>query len=102
MSIKIEIQSMAVDQIAGTSQKTGKQYSFCKQEAWFHNGKDPYPSKIELMVDRPDKAYAVGIYSLDPASVYVDRNNRLAVSPILVPVAPAVQAADYKAASGGK
>jgi len=100
MTIKVEIKSTSVQKIEGTSSKNGRAYSFCKQEAWFFNGRDPYPTKIELTVNDPSKAYPVGSYSIAPDSIFVDRNNRLAVAPILIPIATG--AAEYKAASGGK
>jgi hypothetical protein len=71
--------------VSGTSKKTGNPFSFNKQEIYAHKEGNPYPDKTEIILQDGQAAYLVGQYKLSPDSVYVDRNGRLALSPMLVP-----------------
>jgi len=99
--IRITIASTTVRNMRGNSKTTGKPYDMAFQEAWFHTiGKDgvaaPYPQKVEIILPRDTDGAAlfhpVGDYQLAPASVYVDRNGKLALEPVLVALKPAVAA----------
>lgn len=87
--IQVTIHSAEVRHMNGTSKTTGKPYAMAFQDGYFHTiGKDgkpaPYPQKVEFMLDKGTDGAAlfwpVGTYVLDPSSVYVDRNGRLALS----------------------
>lgn len=82
----IEITSSETENVSGTSNRTGKPYSFKKQTAYLHVFGQDYPDKTELILDDAQVAYAPGHYHLDGESIYVDRNGRLALTPKLVPV----------------
>lgn len=96
--IKIEVTSNEVKHKSGTSQKTGKPYDIPEQEAWgyFHDqeGKPhPHPQKVRLGLDKDQPAYSVGIYTLAPESLYVDRFGQISIRARLRPVPQAVKAA---------
>lgn len=87
--IKVSIHSTEVRHMSGNSKTSGKPYALAFQDGYFHTiGKDgkpaPYPQKVEFMLEKGQDGAAlfwpVGDYILDPSSVYVDRNGRLAVS----------------------
>ena len=97
--IKIQVTDTKVTAIRGISSKNGKPYEFFKQVAYAFLPGVAYPEKIELSLDA-DKPYAAGDYQLDPTSIYVDRNNRLQVQPVLIRIAaPAAVPADKKPAA---
>lgn len=82
--LKIQVETMIVDAKNGTSAKTGKPYSIREQEAWMfgfdREGKPhPHPQRIRLTLDDDQQPYPVGTYQLDPASIYVDRFNQIAI-----------------------
>lgn len=82
--LKIQVETMMVDAKNGTSAKTGKPYSIREQEAWMfgfdREGKPhPHPQRIRLTLDDDQQPYPVGTYQLDPASIYVDRFNQIAI-----------------------
>jgi len=81
---KIEIKSTELKLIQGTSQKTGKAYSFQTQQAYAHLEGKAYPVEFQLTVENGSSAYAPGIYHLAPSSFYVDRNGNLSLTPKLV------------------
>lgn len=84
--MKIEFKNNETESFSGTSQKTGKPFKITKQVGWFH-GKDPYPAKVEVMLKDDQRPYSAGFYRVDvDSSLYVDRNNRLAISPVLIAV----------------
>lgn len=86
MPLKIEITQVKIDTIQGKSNKTGKDFSFRKQSVWLHTPTDVYPKETEIILDDNVTGYPVGNYLLDDSSIYVDRNGRLAVNPVLKPV----------------
>ena len=67
----------------------GRPVDLREQAAWFHQPGQPYPVPLKLTLpkDQPEP-YAVGKYTLDPSSFYVDRFGALNVSPRLKPVPP--------------
>lgn len=94
----IEIQGTSGVRIqSGTSKRTGNPYSIRKQEAWYHNGSDPYPTRIEINLDDNQPPYNPGLYELDISrSVMVDRYSSLTFGKLfLLPAKPK----DIKAAS---
>lgn len=101
--IKIEVATRVIDTKNGTSAKSGKPYSIREQEAWaFFVGRDgkpnPHPSKIKLTLDDEQKdAYELGVYQLDPASLYADRFGQVSIRARLRPLV-AAQPAQPKAA----
>lgn len=86
MATKIEITKTTVETISGKSNKTGNEFSFRKQECWFHSPKEAYPSKTEIILNNDMTPYPVGMYVLCDSSIYVDRNGRLAINPVLKPI----------------
>ena len=90
--IRITVPDLPARRMQGTSKTTHKPYDLQIVTIYCHvadvNGKPlPYPEKSELMLDATETAPAPGDYTLSPASLYVDRNGRLAVAPKLVPIA---------------
>jgi len=86
MSIKIEVQSTAIDIVQGVSQKTNKPYKLNIQTAYFHDPEEAYPVKMKILLDEGQPPYNKGEYTLDPKSFYVDRNGSLALSIKLAPL----------------
>jgi len=89
--IKIEIQSTDLLTKSGVSAKTGRPYNMREQSAWAHtcdrNGKpNPYPVRLALMLNDDQSAYAPGLYTLAPESLYTDKFNQLQIFPILKPL----------------
>lgn len=91
--LKIEIKSSQTRERKGTSERNGKPYHFFIQEAWAHVANAPYPQKIELTWNTQVEVAQVGFYELAPESIYVNRNNKLTLNPILVAVQPAKSSA---------
>lgn len=90
--IRITVPAMPTRRLQGKSNTTGKPYDLTFQTIYAHtvdekNEPSPFPEKTEIVLDAGQAPYASGVYQLSPASVYVDRNGRLAVAPKLVPVA---------------
>lgn len=82
--LKIEVQTSMVDSKTGVSAKTGRPYNIREQEAWMYGydkeGKPhPHPQRIRLTLDDDQQPYQPGNYILDPASIYVDRFNQVAI-----------------------
>lgn len=96
--LKITVETMVIDQKSGVAAKTGKPYSIREQEAWMYGiGRDgkqqPHPQKIKLTLDDDQKdPYPLGTYTLDPASLYVDRFGQIAIRARLRAVAAAAPA----------
>lgn len=94
--LKIEVMSEYVHNKSGTSAKNGRAYSIREQEAWAHMfGRDgkpsPHPQAIKLTLDDDQpNPYPLGLYTLDPASLYVDRFGQLSIRARLRPL-PAAQ-----------
>jgi len=95
--ILIQIHSASLREIAYTDKRTGQPARLITQTAYLHtvneNGeRGPVPDKFEIVLPKGQTvAYPVGLYTLHPSAVYVDRNGRLSVSPRLAP-APAPKA----------
>lgn len=82
--IKVQVESATFEVKSGIAAKTGKPYNIREQEAWaFCYGRDgtpyPHPQKIKLTLGDDQAPYPVGAYTLDPASLYVDKFSQLAV-----------------------
>lgn len=93
--IRVSVTSTDVRTQSGTAKASGKPYSLDFQTVWFHTvdragNLNPYPEKAEIILDKDDQArpkvYAVGEYTLAPASLYISRNGDLAISPKLKPI----------------
>jgi hypothetical protein len=93
--IKVTIVSSAVRLMSGIGKTSGKPYNLAFQDAYFHTvDKEgilaPFPQKVEIFAPKdaqgnPDP-YAPGEYQLAPFSVFVDRQGKLAIEPLLVPL----------------
>jgi len=81
---KVEVKSTELKLVQGTSQKSGKPYSFQTQQAYAHLDGKPYPVEFQLTVDNGSSAYAPGFYTLAPSAFYVDKYGKLGLSPKLV------------------
>jgi len=81
---KIEIKSTELKLIQGTSQKSGKAYSFHTQQAYAHVEGKAYPVEFKLTIDNGASAFATGLYTIAPSSFYVDKFGNLSISPKLV------------------
>lgn len=53
----------------------------------------PFPEKFEFLLEKDQPAVAPGEYTLHPSSLYVDRQNKLALAVRLAPVKAARPAA---------
>lgn len=81
---KIEIKSTELKLVQGTSQKSGKAYSFHTQQAYAHVEGKAYPVEFRLTIDNGSSAFPVGNYTIAPSSFYVDKFGNLSISPKLV------------------
>jgi hypothetical protein len=82
---RIEVKSTDVETFSGHAKATGRAFSMHKQTGWMH-GDEAYPEKIELVLRDPLKPYPPGLYVIDyEKSIYVDRNQRVAINPVLMP-----------------
>lgn len=83
--LKVSVETEFVDTKSGTSAKTGKPYQIREQEAWmygFNRDGSPqkHPQKIKLTLDDDqERGYPIGQYTLDLASLYVDRFCQVAI-----------------------
>lgn len=89
--IRITVYDLPVRRLQGTSKVSGKPYDMSIQTVYAHtmdtNGVAlPVPEKFEVVLDKEQSPYPPGDYQLSPASLYVDRDGRLAVAPRLVPL----------------
>lgn len=82
--IRIEVLSDEVLVSRGT--KDGRSYEFHKQKVFAHLG-EKYPAPALIRIE-PGKPYAPGVYTLSPASFWVDRYGELRLNPRLVPARP--------------
>lgn len=57
--------------------KDGKTYTFNEQEAYLHDQTNKYPKKFKISIASGSRPFDVGIYSIDPSSIYVDRYGSL-------------------------
>jgi hypothetical protein len=86
--VKIEIQDDAVTTRNGTSQKNGQPFSIRSQNAWLHTAGAPYPTKMEITLDRDQAPWPVGEFTVDETSFFVDKFRRLSVGRLkLIPLA---------------
>lgn len=91
--IKVTIFDMPVRRLQGVGKTSGKPYDMAVQTIYCHTADAsgqplPVPEKSEIVLDKDQAPYAPGDYTLSPASLYVDRQGRLAVAPKLVPLKP--------------
>lgn len=90
--ILFTVPAMPTRRMTGKSKTTGRDYDMTFQTVYVHTVDEkgepsPFPEKSEIVLDQGQAPYAAGRYQLSPASLYVDRNGRLAVAPKLVAVA---------------
>ncbi len=80
IEMKIEIREQKIQNINGTSNKTGKAFSMNKQEGWLHTANQPYPIRIEITLDdHATNGFLPGMYELMEESFYVNRFGQLQV-----------------------
>lgn len=100
--IKVTVSSTEVRNQSGNAKATGKPYNLNFQTVWMHladrhGTPDPYPTKVEIILDRDKDGaalfYPVGEYQLHPSSIYVDRFGSVAVAPRLSALARAPKVA---------
>jgi len=97
--MKVQIMNGEVKPVNGTSAKTGKPYSFKKQEGYAFTidpktgQPHPYPIRFEIMLDNDQLPYPAGNYTVSETSFYVDRFGKLSLSPRLEPIRTANPAA---------
>jgi len=90
--IRITVPALPVRNMKGIGKTSQKPYDLNIQTVYCHvadeNGKAlPFPEKSEVILDAGQSPFVPGDYTLSPASLYVDRQGRLAVAPKLVPIA---------------
>jgi len=78
---KVEIEDAQVEDIQGTSQRTGKPYHMRKQSGYLHAPGQRYPEKFEFLLDQGQAPFAPGLYRFGPGAIHVDRRGGLSVSP---------------------
>jgi len=83
--IQIEIQNEEV-----IVERRG-QYEFHEQPAYAHTfdrqgNKNRYPQLIKIQLRKDQAGYPKGMYTLSPASIYVNKYGSLALSPMLTPL----------------
>lgn len=84
MALQVEFKDSVVESFSGKAKKTGNDFHIDKQTCYLH-GSDAYPQKTEVVLKDANKPFAPGMYQIDVAnSVYVDRNGRMAFSPVLI------------------
>lgn len=88
--LKVTILKPDLKEIKGTS-AAGKPYHLRIQTAYASTIDDDgvvseIPEKFEVLLDADQAAYPRGIYSLQPSSLTVDRDGRLAVRPRFSPI----------------
>jgi len=81
--LSIEVKSEQTVRKSGVS-KRGKDYNFLQQVAYAHLPSKPFPVEMTVVIDADSTPYKVGMYSLHPESVYVDRYGSLQLRPKLV------------------
>lgn len=89
--IRITVPALPVRNMKGVGKTSGKPYDLNIQTVYCHTSDTegnplPFPEKSEVILDAGQQPYAAGDYTLSPASLYVDRQGRLAVAPKLVPL----------------
>lgn len=94
--LKVTIPSTDVRNMTGIGKASLKPYDLNFQTGYVYTADkqgnlNPFPEKIELMLDKNPKtgfveSYPVGDYMLAPASIYVDRGGNLAIRPQLLPI----------------
>lgn len=92
--MKIEIAEQRVQNVSGTSGKTGKVFSINKQVGWLHMEDQKYPVRIEITLDDNSTGYPPGQYEISAQSFYVDRFSQLQVGRLKL--RPIVASADSK------
>lgn len=81
MKYRFEIDSANCEHKEGTSNKTGKDYSFYLQKGYvFMKADDRYPEAIELSHDKLADALQPGVYVMDLSkAIYLDRFKNFAL-----------------------
>lgn len=82
--IRIEITEAVIEHRQQTAKNGGKVYDFYTQKAFAFLpdslGKvGKYPQQIEISHDKDSPAYQVGMYTLDPRSLFVGDFHKLAI-----------------------
>lgn len=91
--IKIAITSPAIREMKGNAKVSGKPYHMRIQTAHaFTVSEDgvvaEFPDKFEITLEEGQQPYQRGTYTLQPSSLFVNRDGRIDVRPRLVPAAP--------------
>lgn len=88
MSCIIEIKSPTITEVSGTS-KLGKPYHLRKQTAWAYlmdsqGHPQPYPERIEFNLNEGQQPFAVGRYTVSPASFFVGDFFQLSIGRLIL------------------
>lgn len=83
--IKIEVKSANVtprNVLAKTGRNAGQTIQLLEQEAYAHTvdaqgNARPYPERILLNIEQGEQPYPPGYYTLSPASLYINRFQKL-------------------------
>ena len=91
---KIVITSPEVRNMAGIAKTSGKAYDMNFQTAYIFTVSpdgvvSDFPDKFEFVLEKDQKPYPKGNYTLSPAAAFVSREGRLSLNPRLVPVVAA-------------
>lgn len=86
--LRIEIKSALVQEISGTS-KAGKPYNMRKQAGWAFTydamgAPNPFPERIEFNLADKQEPFAVGNYTLSPASFFVGDFHGLSIGRLIL------------------
>ena len=93
--IKVTVVSSKLRELKGVAKVSGKPYHMAFQDVYLHTVNPdgeiaPFPEKVEHSLDKnPDgsfTAFQPGEYTLQPSSVYVDRDGKPALSLRLTPL----------------
>jgi len=80
--MKIQVKSNEVITKRGTSRGTGRPYEMRVQVAFFEH--EDERRKIEIMLEREQSAYAVGVYGIDDRSYTVDNFGNLQIARLVL------------------
>lgn len=89
--IYVEIKNATVNTRTNPPESATK-WTIHEQQGWAHlydrdGSKRPFPELINIRIDKPDQAYPLGVYMLQPQSIYKNRYNSLTLgNPVLLAV----------------
>ena len=82
----VQVKTTETSERSGVARATNKPYCFFEQEAWVElNGE---VRRIKIAHDKPEQAYAAGVYFVSGGSMFVDGFSSLKLGRLkLVPIA---------------